>query len=317
MKIVFMGTPSYAVPTLEALIDHHEVVCVFSRPDAASKRGKDLVPSPVKEAALQHQIECRTPRTLRDEKVIKEIALLHPDIIVVAAFGMILPKEVLEIPRFGCVNLHASLLPRWRGAAPIQRAILAGDAQAGVVLMHIEEGLDTGDFALAKSTPILNKNTEELTSELARLAADIIVEGLSEIQQGTLVWQKQDESRVTYAEKITKSDVALSPKLSAVECLRRIQASSDSAPARIKMAGKTITVLAAHVVSRDELTEIADAHQLEESDVYVGKKQIILGCEKEFLELDRVKPEGKKEMAARDFAQGLRNHDNLKWEGVE
>ena len=115
-----MGTPAYAVPTLEALIDHHEVVCVFSRPDAISKRGNTLLPCSVKEAALRHDIVCKTPRTLRDEEVVSEIAAYEPDVIVVAAYGMILPKEVLETPRYGCLNLHASLLPRWRGAAPIQ-----------------------------------------------------------------------------------------------------------------------------------------------------------------------------------------------------
>ncbi len=312
-----MGTPAYAVPTLEALIDHHEVVCVFSRPDAISKRGNTLLPSSVKEAALKHDIVCKTPRTLRDEEVVSEIAAYEPDVIVVAAYGMILPKEVLETPRYGCLNLHASLLPRWRGAAPIQRAILAGDSEAGVVLMQMEEGLDTGDYALAKRTPIAQKTTEQLTDELGRLAAAIIIEGLRRLQEGTLVWNHQDESSVTYAEKIAKSDVALHPELSVVECARRIQASSESAPARIKMGSKTLAVKLAHMLSTDTLNELSGESSWAQGDVFVTKKHLIIACQDGLLELDCVKPEGKKEMTGRDFAQGIHNHENLKWEGVE
>lgn len=304
-----MGTPDYAVPTLEALIAHHNVMCVYSRPDAVSKRGKQAVPSPVKDVACVHDIPCETPHTLRDEEVQVHLASMHPDIIVVAAYGMLLPQEVLDIPRFGCVNLHASLLPRWRGAAPIQRAILAGDKEVGVALMRMEAGLDTGDYAYEKVLPVGDHNSVELTSELAQLAADITLEGLEGIWAGTVEWKKQDETLVTYAEKIEKADVLLNPQLNTLENALRVRASSPSAPARCVIGDKSLAVVEAHIVDEASEAEVSYAP----GDALVSKKALRLACADGLLELTKVKPDGKKEMAARDFGLGLQNHEALTW----
>lgn len=312
-----MGTPDYAVPTLKALIAHHNVMRVYTRPDAVSKRGKQTVPSPVKQVALEQGIACETPKTLRDSEVQGELASLHPDIIVVAAYGMLLPQEVLDIPRFGCVNLHASLLPRWRGAAPIQRAILAGDKHVGVTFMKMEAGLDTGDYALEKAIDVDEHNAVELTEKLSHAAAAITLEGLQGIEEGTIVWQKQDESLVTYAHKIEKSDVLLHPTLDALENARRVRASSPSAPARCVVGEKSITVIKAHDLKPEDFEAQRDAVQSAANHiagkVVVTKKSLRLVCKDGILELDIVKPDGKKEMAARDFGLGLQHRDALTW----
>lgn len=311
-----MGTPFYAVPTLEALNDHHEVVGVFTRKDAPSKRGKDLVPCEVKQRALELGLRCESPATLRNEAALSLISEMKPDIIIVAAYGMILPKDVLDIPRYGCVNLHASLLPRWRGAAPIQRAILADDEIVGVVLMRMEEGLDTGDFALAQSVDVGEKSTEELTKELGEKAAKIALEGIQKIAEGTLEWTEQDETLVTYADKILKSDVSLSPKLTAHECAKRVRASNHSAPARLILGDKTITVVMAQPITPDD-SRISSESVFAAGSVCISKKIVALRCSDTFLELLTVKPEGKKEMSARDFGLGLKSPENLIWESVK
>lgn len=308
-----MGTPDYAVPTLEALIEHHNVVCIYSRPDAVSKRGKQAIPSPVKQVALKHHIACETPRSLRDEEVQSHLSALNPDIIVVAAYGMLLPQEVLDIPHFGCVNLHASLLPRWRGAAPIQRAILAGDSEVGVALMKMEAGLDTGDYALQKAVPVGDHNTDALTAELAKLAAEITLEGLKSIELGTIKWVEQDESLVTYAQKIEKADVLLRPNLDVLENVRRVRASSSSAPARCVIGSKSLAVVEAHVVDEGEVADLSYT----EGDVFATKKALRLACSNGLIELTKVKPDGKKEMAARDFGLGLQNRDSLTWKAEQ
>lgn len=171
MRIAFMGSPEFAADILEDIHENMEIVVVYTREDAVRSRGKQLLATPVKVLAQALGIEVRTPKTLRDEAEQDYLRSLGLDAIVVAAYGRILPKEVLDIPRFGCINVHASLLPRWRGAAPIERAILAGDEFAGVCIMRMEEGLDTGDFCVSRSIPIADMNAATLTSELASLGA--------------------------------------------------------------------------------------------------------------------------------------------------
>lgn len=170
MRVVFMGTPRFAAEILDELAEFHEIAAVYTRPDAVRGRGKALVPSPVKEVAERRGLPVRTPRTLRDAAVLSELAAFAPDVICVAAYGAILPKEVLDLPPFGCLNVHGSLLPRWRGAAPIERAILAGDEEIGVCIMAMEEGLDTGDYCVCRSLPAGSRTAAELTEELAALA---------------------------------------------------------------------------------------------------------------------------------------------------
>lgn len=309
-----MGTPEYAVPTLQALAHHHEVSLVLTRKDAVSKRGNALIPSPVKACALDLGLEVLTPSTLREREIQNLIAAQHPDVIVVAAYGMILPQEVLDIPTHGCLNLHASLLPRWRGAAPIQRAILAGDTQVGVCLMKMEEGLDTGDYALCQSLEVGDSSTPELTAQLGHFAAEIILEGLARLETGSLEWCSQDETQVTYAHKVTKADVALTPELSAGEFVARVKASSPSAPSKLELAGKPLTVALARALEPGQYQNLD--RTLARGEVLLSKKRVILGTAEGAVELLAVRPDGKKEMRASDFANGIQRGSNTSWKAL-
>lgn len=238
MRVVFMGTPRFAAEILDELAEFHEIAAVYTRPDAVRGRGKALVPSPVKEVAERRGLPVRTPRTLRDAAVLSELAAFAPDAICVAAYGAILPKEVLDLPPFGCLNVHGSLLPRWRGAAPIERAILAGDEEIGVCIMAMEEGLDTGDYCVCRSLPAGSRTAAELTEELAALGASALLTALAQAEGGNLRWVAQDEALVTYAEKIAKGELNLDPAESAVANDRRVRASGAAHPARAVVAGR-------------------------------------------------------------------------------
>lgn len=305
MRIVFMGTPSFALPTLDAIAGcpEHEIVAVFTRPDSKSRRGNKLFPSQVKSRALELGIEVYTPLTLRDDEVIRIIEQARPDAIVVVAYGGILPREVIDIPKLACLNVHGSLLPRWRGAAPIQRAILDGDDIAGVCIMQVEEGLDTGDYHTVGSVEIGDKTTEELSAQIASMGARGLLEALDGIEAGTYTWERQDEDLVTYAEKVGKDETLLRPGLTSREFLRRVQASSHRAPARCVVCGKTVAVIAAHPA--DEV--------LDQGQVVIEKKRILLGLKGRAVALDRVKPENRREMDASQWIAGL-HPDELVWQ---
>jgi len=250
MRIVFMGTPDFAARILQILLTSSpfaEVVAVYSRPDAVSKRGNAAVPSAVSALALENDLPLFRPQTLRDTEVQQQLRDLRPDLIVVAAYGMILPREVLDIPPRGCVNVHASLLPRWRGAAPIERAILEGDARTGVCIMQMEEGLDTGPYCAYESTDIGEKTAAELRNKLADMGGRLLVNALPALLGGSAQWTVQNEDEVTYAHKIEKDELKLSPELSVTDFMRRVRASSDSAPARLSVEDKGVTVLDAAV----------------------------------------------------------------------
>ena len=297
MRIVFMGTPAYAVCTLQALVDAgHDVVAVYTRADAASGRGKELHPSEVKQAALELGIPVFTPATFKDDAAMQQLASFKPDAVVVAAYGMLLPQSVLDVARLGTYNVHASLLPRWRGAAPIQRAILEGDEYAGVCSMKVELALDAGDYITAGSVPVAGKTTDELTCELARIGAAGMVKALAAEEAGNAQWLAQDESLVTYAAKISKEEVLLAPEQTCDAALRRIMASNHRAPARCVVCGKEVQVVAAHLA--------ADA--LGQGEVLLQKKRMALGFADGALELDLVKPQGKKEMPVTGWINGLR-----------
>lgn len=300
-----MGTPQFAVPSLRAVLGSHDVAAVYTRPDSASGRGRALLPSPVKVEAMSRGLEVRTPTTLRDAEVTSELRALAPHVIVVAAYGVLLPKSVLEIPRLGCINVHASLLPRWRGAAPIQRAILAGDEVTGVSIMRMEEGLDTGPFCAAGDIKVENKGAEQITSELAELGAHLLVGAFKHIEAGTCEWIEQDESLASYARKISKDDVAVSPDLSQVEFVRRVRASSAAAPARVTILGRGITILKATAEAPAEISQggiVFDGHRM------------MLGVCDGVVALARVKPDGKQAMDAAAWARGLRLESDSSWE---
>ncbi len=316
MRIVFMGTPDFAASILEAISPVHDVVAVYTRADAVRGRGKKLVPSPVKAAAERLGIEVRTPATLRDDEVQRELAADAPDAICVAAYGMILPREVLDIPRFGCLNVHASMLPRWRGAAPVERAILAGDEEAGVCIMRMEEGLDTGDFCICRSIDISDTPAPVLTDQLSDLGAHALLTALSQAEVGIIRWTAQDEAQVTYAAKIDRGELDLAPADDAVALARKVQASSEAHPSHAEVAGKRVTVLAAHSVQGDEQGSKL-AGDMTPGQVRFAGKRLFIGAADGAVELLSVKPDGKQAMEAKAFAAGIQGikDGNKIWEG--
>ncbi|MEA3052476.1 MAG: methionyl-tRNA formyltransferase [Sphingomonadales bacterium] len=247
MRIAFMGTPDFAVPTLEALIAAgHDVAAAYSQPPRPAGRGKAPRPSPVQRRAEAAGIEVRTPLTLRDAGEQAAFAALGLEAAVVAAYGLILPRPILEAPSGGCLNVHASLLPRWRGAAPIQRAILAGDAMTGVTIMRMEEGLDTGPMLAVMGTRVARKTAGELTGELARLGAEWMVEVLARLHG--IGPRPQEEDKATYAAKIRKEETRLDFARPAFEVERQVRAFNPWPGAWFEVGGERIKLLAADPV---------------------------------------------------------------------
>jgi len=246
MRIAFMGTPDFAVPTLDALVAAgHDVAAVYTQPPRRAGRGKALSPSPIQRRAEALGIEVRSPVTLRDAAEQEAFAALDLDAAIVAAYGLILPQPILDAPRYGCLNVHGSLLPRWRGAAPIQRAILAGDAATGVTIMQMERGLDTGPMLATIETPVDGKTAGELTDELARLGAELMVQVLSDL--ASLSPTPQPELDVTYAAKIDKAESRLDFTAPAEQVERQIRAFNPAPGAWFEYAGERIRVHAAAV----------------------------------------------------------------------
>lgn len=305
MRVVFMGTPDFAVPSLRELASRFEVVLVLTRPDAVRSRGKKLEPSPVKAAALELDIPVMEATRITPE-VMDRLHEAEADIFCVAAYGCILPDEVLNMAPLGIVNVHASLLPRWRGAAPIQRAILAGDERAGISIMRIGHGVDTGAYCAQAGCSVAGKTADELTAELAQLGADLLCDTLPALADETAVWTEQDESLVTHAQKISKAEMRLDPQESALVNLRRVLASSDAAPARCIAAGKPVRIMRA--VAAD-----GDASMCAAGELVCQSKRIYIGCSDGVLEVTSVKPDGKRQMDASAWAAGLHG-DGLTWE---
>ncbi len=250
MRIIFMGTPDFAVPTLDALIAAgHEVACVYTQPPRPANRGKRETPSPVHARAETHGIEVRHPARLRDPAEQEAFAALNADVAVVAAYGLILPQAVLDAPRHGCLNVHASLLPRWRGAAPIQRAILAGDRETGVGIMQMEAGLDTGPVRLEGRTPVDGKTAGELTAELAQMGAELMLRVLADLDACPPVPQAADG--VTHAPKILKDEARIDWNLSAVQVERMVRAFAPAPGAWFEANVERIKLLAGEVLPPD------------------------------------------------------------------
>ncbi|HEX7854012.1 MAG TPA: methionyl-tRNA formyltransferase [Sphingobium sp.] len=248
MRIIFMGTPDFAIPTLDALVEAgHQIVAVFSQPPRPAGRGKADRPSPVHARAEALGLRVRTPVSLRGEGEVAAISALQADVAVVAAYGLILPKAVLARPRLGCLNVHGSLLPRWRGAAPVQRAILAGDDETGVMIMQMEAGLDTGPVRAAWRTPIANKTAGDLTEELAQAGAKLMVEVLADIE--SFPPEPQPEEGITYAAKIEKAESRLDFSRTAIEVERQVRAFNPMPGAWFSLGGERIKILAADILS--------------------------------------------------------------------
>ena len=249
MRIVFAGTPEFAAQHLQALLDAgREIVAVYTQPDRPAGRGQKLMPSPVKQLALQHGIAVYQPQTLRDPAAQAELAALTPDLMVVVAYGLILPQVVLDTPRLGCINSHASLLPRWRGAAPIQRAIEAGDASSGVTVMQMEAGLDTGPMLLKVTTTITAEDTGgSLHDRLATLGSQAVVEAVTKLAAGELRGEVQDDSLATYAHKLNKDEARLVWSRPAVELERLVRAFNPWPICHSTLNGEALKIHAAQL----------------------------------------------------------------------
>ena len=292
MRIVFAGTPEFAAQHLEALLQAgHQVVAVYTQPDRPAGRGQKLMPSPVKQLALQHGLPVMQPATLRDAEAQHALAALQPDLMVVVAYGLILPQAVLDTPRLGCINSHASLLPRWRGAAPIQRAIEAGDSESGVTVMQMEAGLDTGPMLLKVRTPIGPSDTGgSLHDRLAALGAQAVVEAVARLQAGSLPGERQDDTLATYAHKLSKDEARLDWQRPAAELERLVRAFNPWPICHSSLAGDVLKVHAARLVpGQGEPGRILAA----------GKDGLTVACGTGALQLTRLQLPGGKPL---DFA---------------
>jgi methionyl-tRNA formyltransferase len=248
MRVIFMGTPEFAVAALDKIAHAHDVVCVYTQPPRPAGRGQTDRPSPVQVWAEAHNIPVRYPKSLKSAEAQAEFAALNADVAVVAAYGLILPQAILDAPKFGCLNIHASLLPRWRGAAPIQRAIMAGDKDSGVTIMQMDVGLDTGDMLLIKRVPIAEDTTaQDLHDALAAVGGDLIIEALSQID--TLPRQPQPADGVTYATKIDKAEAKIDFSRSAPDVVRHIHGLSPFPGAWLEVKGERIKILKAQVMA--------------------------------------------------------------------
>jgi methionyl-tRNA formyltransferase len=295
MKIVFAGTPQFAASALAALLPEHEIVAVLTQPDRPSGRGMQLTASPVKQLALQHGLTVLQPATLKTEEAQREIAALDADVMVVAAYGLILPQAVLSLPRLGCLNIHASLLPRWRGAAPIQRAIQAGDAETGITIMQMDVGLDTGDMLLRHACPITTDDTAAtLHDKLAGLGASSIVEALRRLPE--LVPVKQDDGAATYAAKLLKAEGQIDWALDAQQLGRMVRAFNPFPACHAIFGDASIKVWQATPV----------AQQGEPGAVLaVDKQGITVACGKDALRLEVLQRPGGKAQPAAQFLQAV------------
>ena len=296
-KIVFMGSPDFALPSLRALAQHHHVVGVVTQPDRASGRGRAVKMPRVKTLALELGIPVMQPEKLRAPEAMEKLREWNPDLIVVAAFGQILKKDVLDLPRFGCINVHASLLPRWRGAAPINAAILHGDEETGVTIMQMDVGLDTGPM-LAKRSIRLSRDdtTGSVTETLSHLGADLLIETLPDYLSGKVIPQPQPEEGATYAPMLKKEEGKLEFTRDANELERQVRAFNPWPGAFMDFDGALLKVHKAHV----ETGDVSAGQRL------VYKDQPAVGARGGLLVLDEVQPAGKKSMSGKSFLAGAR-----------
>lgn len=300
MRIVYMGTPDFAVPPLRAMAQAgYEIAAVVTQPDKPRGRGKSLQPTPVKEEALRLGIAVWQPQKVREPAFIEELRGLHPDIIVVAAFGQIIPKDILDMPPFGCVNIHASLLPKYRGAAPIQQAVIDGETESGVTIMRMGTGLDTGDMIAKVVVPLSEEETGgSLFDKLAEAGADLLVKTLPDIFEGRAVYEKQpEESPTPYAGMITKEMGRMDFSKSASELERLVRGLNPWPSAFTFLNGKTLKVWKSAAVQ--EKTNAAPG-----TVVGSGKEGIRVACGEGVLLLTEVQLEGKKRMGAEAFLRG-------------
>ncbi|HEY6985007.1 MAG TPA: methionyl-tRNA formyltransferase [Rhodanobacteraceae bacterium] len=303
LRLVFAGTPEFALPCLDAcLAAPVDVVAVYTQPDRPAGRGRKVVASPIKQRALAAGILVEQPETLKHDDTRARLAAYAPDLVVVVAYGLILPRAVLAIPRLGCWNVHASLLPRWRGAAPIQRAILAGDTETGVDLMQMEPGLDTGPILLERRTPIADDDTGgSLHDRLAALGADVLGEGLARLARGeTLRSHPQTESGVTYAHKIDKAEARLDWQESATALARKVRAFDPWPVAEADWNGERLRIWSAQALAGDTATEPG-------APVDGARDALDVATGDGILRILEVQREGGRRMSVRDWRNARRD----------
>ncbi|MFN7294547.1 MAG: methionyl-tRNA formyltransferase [Lysobacteraceae bacterium] len=303
MRIVFAGTPEFSVPCLDAAAARGEVVAVYTQPDRPAGRGSALAESPVKQRAKQLGIEVFQPATLRDAEAQAQLSRLKPDLMVVVAYGLILPQAVLDIPTHGCWNVHASLLPRWRGAAPIQRAIEAGDAETGVDLMRMEKGLDTGPLMLRLTTPITDTDTGgTLHDRLSALGAEVLGDGLKLLRAGMVpVATKQPDEGATYAHKLEKAEARLDWAQPAVVLARKVRAFHPWPVAECELVGERLRVHGAVPLSASAARVLDVARHPPGTLVAATREGLTVACGEGALRLTVVQREGGKPVGAADF----------------
>lgn len=299
MRIIFAGTPAFAAAALEALIvAGHEIAMVLAQPDRPAGRGMKLVPGAVKTLALSHHLPLRQPLSLRDPDIHEELRAVAADVMVVAAYGLILPKAILGIPHQGCINIHASLLPRWRGAAPIQRAILAGDSETGITIMQMDAGLDTGDILLQRAAAVEPTDTAGILHDrLARLGADCIVEALDRLAKGRLAPQPQGEAAATYAAKVTKEEAVMRWEREAQLLARAVRAFNPLPGAAAQIRDIPIKIWQASAIP--EVSGVPG--EVKAADA----SGIVVACGRGGLRLEVLQRAGGKRLAAAEFLSGF------------
>ncbi|WP_299024866.1 methionyl-tRNA formyltransferase [uncultured Thermanaerothrix sp.] len=302
LRVVFMGSPDFALPALRELAAHYSVVGVVTQPDRPAGRGQKLTPPPVKVLAQSLGLPIIQPERLRQPEALAQLQAWQPDLIVVAAFGQILRQDVLDLPPYGCINVHASLLPRWRGAAPIQAALLHGDVETGVTIMKMDAGVDTGPILSQRREPIReDDNAGTLSQRLAELGAQLLIETLPEYIAGRLVPQPQDERLATYAPMLKKEDGRLDCQQPAEVLVRKVRAFTPWPGAFLEFRGAPLKVLRAHKV---------DITALQPGQRGILDNCPAIGTVAGSLVLDEVQPAGKRPMAGADFLRGARDWIN-------
>ena len=305
MRVAFAGTPEFALPALTALAARHEIVGVLTQPDRPRGRGRRLAASPVKDAALAGRFPLAQPATLRSEAARGQLASWHADVLIVIAYGLIVPPEVLSLPPLGCINVHASLLPRWRGAAPIERAILAGDSSTGVTIMQLDAGLDTGPVLLQRRIGISRSHTGgSLRAELAALGAEALLEALDDVIKGASIPRAQPEEGVTYAPRIDKAEARIDWTHEAPAIERQVRAFNPAPIAETLLAGEQLRIFSASAL--DEYSSDRDAKSADPGTIIrLQDSSMIVQCGRGRLSVTEVQRPGRRRVAVRELSHSL------------